>query len=171
MSFNPRGSAVRRTGSVRQAGPRPAGERRSPAARAHRTMLPFAVSVTAASAVLQLSIIATGNRITLLSVLLLVTIAAGYAAYVLVYGRPLSQVRYGLFTVHTIAYAAINTGFLIHAYALLVAQSPAIAGDGPLAISSDWMGATFSMAGCWGLGLLVHGIGATLSRGFERTRA
>lgn len=140
-------------------------------APAHRSLLPYTLTLVAASAILQVVIAATGNRISLLSMILLALIALGYATYLLTVGRRLSRVRYGLFAAHGISYAAINVGFLLHAYLLIALHSPVISGDGGLAIDETWFGATFGMAGFWGLGLLLHGIGAVLSRGFEQERA
>lgn len=164
------------TASSRAAEPSDAGRPSSrtppgPAAAAHRTLLPYALTLVAASAILHVVIAATGNRISLLSMILLALIALGYAAYLLTIGRRLSRVRYGLFAAHAISYAAINVGFLLHAYLLIALRSPAIASDGDLAIDETWFGSTFGMAGFWGLGLLIHGIGAVLSRGFEQARA
>lgn len=144
---------------------------RTSASSAHRTLLPYAITLVLASIALQIVIVATGNRITVLSEVLLVIIALGYATYLLTIGRRLSRVRYGLLTAHAISYAAINVGFLLHAYLLIALRAPAIAGDGSLAIDPMWFGATFAMAGFWGMGLLIHGIGAVLSRGFEQARA
>lgn len=149
----------------------PSAAPRSPAAAAHRTLLPYALTLIAASAILQTVIAVTGNRISLLSMILLAVIALGYATYLLTIGRRLSRVRYGLFAAHAISYAAINVGYLLHAYLLIALRSPTIAGDGGLAIDTTWFGATFGMAGFWGLGLLIHGLGAVLSRGFEQARA
>lgn len=144
---------------------------RTPAASAHRTLLPYALTIIAASAAVQVLIALTGNRITVFSTVVLAVVALGYAVYLMTIGRRLSRVRYGLLAAHAISYAAINTGYLLHAYVLIALRSPAIAGDGPLAIDPLWLGATYGMAGFWGIGLLIHGLGAILSRGFEQGRA
>ncbi|WP_010534118.1 2TM domain-containing protein [Brachybacterium squillarum] len=140
-------------------------------AAAHRTLLPFALAITGSSIAIQAVVLATGSHITAWIALLTALVGVGYAVYLLTAGRRLARVRYGLFTAHAITYAAINTGFLLHANLLIASGSPAVAGEGRLPIDGGWFGATFAMASFWGLGLLCHGIGAVLSRGFERERA
>lgn len=142
----------------------------SRAARAHATLLPYALSVIAASAVVQLIILLAGNRITVLTTLPLLALAIGYAVYLIVNGRSLGRVRYGRLVAHALTYGAVNTGYLLHAYILVTIGSPAVQGDGHLALEAGWFGATFGMAGFWGIGLLAHAIGALADRGFEAPR-
>lgn len=140
------------------------------AARAHASLLPFALTLLGANIVLHLLIVLAGNRITLLTTLPLLAIAVGFAVYLLTRGRSLGRVRYGRFVAHALGYAIINVGYLLHAYVLVATGSPAIAGTGT-PLDPAWLGATFAMAGIWGLGLILHGIGAVLDRGFETARA
>lgn len=112
-----------------------------------------------------------GNRITVLTTLPLVVVALGYAIYLVIYGRSLGRVRYGRLVAHALTYAIVNTGYLLHAYVPIASDSPAIQGDGHLALGAGWFGATFGMAGFWGLGLIAHGLAALHERGLEARRA
>lgn len=143
----------------------------SPTTRAHASLLPYALSFLAANIAIQLVIVATGNRITLLSTVLLGAAALGYAIYLLTIGRTLGRVRYARLVAHAFSYAVVNVGFGLHAYILFAAGSPAIQGDGYLPMDPRWFGATFGMASFWGIGLILHGLGALLDRGFEASRA
>ncbi|MDN5821984.1 MAG: hypothetical protein L0H39_10895, partial [Brachybacterium sp.] len=133
-------------------------------------LLPYALCVLGATAVVHLLIVLGGNHITVLTTLPLVVIAIGYAVYLLVFGRSLGRVRYGRLVAHALTYAMVNTGYLLHAYILIASASPAIQGDGYLALDAGWFGATFGMAGFWGIGLIAHGIAALGERGFEGPR-
>lgn len=139
---------------------------RSAAARAHCTLPAYFLSLVAATVVLHAIIALTGNRIGLLAVGLLALIALGCFAYVLTVGRGLRHVRYGTFVLHTLTYATITIGFIVHALILLAMGSPAIT-DPPGPLGGGWFGPTLAMTGMWGLGLLVHAFGAVMSHGFE----
>lgn len=139
--------------------------------RAHGSLLPYALTFLAANIVIQLVIVATGNRITLLSTSLLGLAALGYAIYLLTIGRVLGRVRYARLVAHAFSYVVVNVGFGLHAYILFAVGSPAIQGDGYLPMDPHWFGATFGMASFWGIGLILHGLGALLDRGFEARRA
>ncbi|WP_394216140.1 hypothetical protein [Brachybacterium vulturis] len=142
----------------------------SRAARAHASLLPFALCLLGANGVVHVIIVLGDNRLTVLTTLPLVAVAIGYAVYLLTVGRPLGQVRYGRLVAHALTYAAVNTGYLLHAYVLIMMGSPAIQGEGHLALEPTWFGATFGMAGFWGLGLIAHALGALADRGFEGPR-
>lgn len=147
----------------------------SPIARARRSLVPYTVAIIVASGLLQVVIALRGNRIDLVSALLLAVIALGYAIYLLTAGKELGQVRYGRLVAHAVTYVVVNTGFLLHAYVLIAVGSPAINGAGApghgIALDPNWLGATLGMASFWGLGLLMHALGALASRGFESARA
>lgn len=143
----------------------------SPAVRAHASLLPYVLVLLGSTAVLHLIIVLAGNRITVLTTLPLVVIALGYAIYLVTAGRSLGQVRYGRLVAHALSYAVINVGYLLHAFLLISFGSPAIRGDDYLALDAGWFGATFGMATFWGIGLILHGLGALLDRGFEAPRA
>lgn len=139
----------------------------SHAHRAHRTLGPLLAVMVGLNLALHLVIAATGNRIGVLSGLLLAVIALAYAAYLLTLGRALGRVRYGSLVAHVIVYVTVNVGFLLHATVLLALRAPAIQGDALSPIAPGWIGATYVMASVWGIGLLSHLMGAVMSRGFE----
>lgn len=141
----------------------------SETARSHASLLPYSLSLIGAVMVLHLLIVLADHRITVLTTLPLVAIAIAYAAYLLTRGRALGRVRYGRFVAHALAYAIINVGYLLHAYVLIAVGSPAITGHGA-AVDGPWLGAALAMPAFWGLGLILHGIGAVLDRGFEAPR-
>ncbi|MGO2774746.1 MAG: hypothetical protein ACTIB2_15215 [Brachybacterium tyrofermentans] len=143
----------------------------SSASRAHASLFLYALAVLVATAVVHLLIVLAGNRITVLTTLPLVVIALGYAIYLVTYGRSLGRVRYGRLVAHALTYAIVTTGYLLHAYVLIASAAPAVQGDGYLALDAGWFGATFGMAGFWGLGLIAHGLAALRERGFEAPRA
>lgn len=143
----------------------------SRAVRAHTSLLPYVLALIGATAVLHLLITLSDNRITVLTTLPLVVIALGYAIYLVTLGRPLGQVRYGHLVAHALTYAVVNVGYLLHAFVLIASDSPAVRGDGHFALEAGWFGATFGMAAFWGIGLILHGLGALLDRGFEAPRA
>lgn len=147
------------------------GAMHSPLERAHRTLVPYFLTMLGLNALLQAVIALTGSRIGLLSGLLLAVVAVAYVAYLLTLGRPLSRVRYGSLIAHVITYATVNVGFGLHAMILLATGSPAIAGDGLAPIDPRWIGAALVMPSVWGLGLLAHMFGALMGRGFEKAPA
>lgn len=148
----------------------PSTEAASRAARAHSSLFPYALCLLAATVAVHLIIVLAGNRITVLTTLPLVVVALGYAIYLVVYGRSLGRVRYGRLVAHALTYAIVNTGYLLHAYVLIASSAPAVQGDAYLALDAGWFGATFGMAGFWGLGLIAHALAALGERGFEAPR-
>lgn len=143
---------------------------RSGAARAHSTLFPYALALLIANAVVHLILALADNQITVLTTLPLLVVALGYAGYLLRFGRGLGRVRYGRLVAHALTYASVNTGYLLHLYVLIAADSPAIQGDGHLAIDPTWFGASLGMAGFWGIGLISHALAALHERGFEAPR-
>ncbi len=138
-------------------------------ARAHASLLPYALALLGANLVLHLVIVLGDNRLTVLTTLPLVAIALGAAIYLATRGRGLGRVRYGRFVAHALLYATVNVGYLLHAWVLVMLGAPVLSG-GPSAPGGAWAGAVLAMASCWGLGLVLHGLGAVLDRGFEAPR-
>lgn len=143
----------------------------SPAARAHASLLPFALCLIAANALVQLVIVLAGHRITVLTTLPLVAIAIGAAIHLVVVGRGLGRVRYGHLVAHALTFVTVTVGYHLHAWVLIASGSPAIRGEGPLLLAAGWMGALFAMPTLWGLGLLIHALAALHQHGFEGPRA
>lgn len=133
----------------------------SAAARAHDALLPYTVGLLAASALLQLVIALAGSRITVLTTLPLVLIAIGAAVHLGTRGRALGRVRYGRFVAHALLYAIVVVGYLLHLLVLTLLDAP---------VGEGWFGPALAMPALWGLGLVVHGVGAVLDRGFEAAR-
>ncbi|WP_018157412.1 hypothetical protein [Demetria terragena] len=132
----------------------------------------FAGAMVAANLLLQIVIAARGNQIGLLAGTLTAVIAVGYAAYLLHYGDALGKLRFGKFVVHAITYACVNVGFGLHFFILAVMDSDVVAGAGGSGFVMDggWFGAAVAMPALWGVGLVLHGVGAATSRGFEASR-
>lgn len=141
----------------------------SGADRAHASLLPYALALLGANLVLHLVIVLGGNQITVLTTLPLVAIAIGAVIYLATRGRGLGRVRYGRFVAHALLYATVNVGYLLHAWVLVALGAPLFSAD-PSAPADAWPGATLTMASFWGLGLILHGLGAVLDRGFEAPR-
>ena len=139
--------------------------------RAHASLLPYLLWLLVSGAVLHTAITLTGNRIGWTAAIGTGIIGLAYAAYAIRMGHGLSRVRYGRLVAHALTYVAVVGGYLLHAYVLLALGSPAIVGDGGRALDAGWMGAALAMGGLWAPGLLIHGFGAIMDRGFEGTRA
>lgn len=140
----------------------------SDTARAHRTLLPFFGAMVGGSALIQLAIALTGNRIGLLAGILTAVLGVGFALYLWRFSPTLGRVRYGVLVAHVCAYVAVNVGFGLHAYLLIAVGSSAILPADPMTpIDPGWLGATLAMSSFWGLGLLLHLFGALMGRGFE----
>lgn len=72
----------------------------------------------------------------------------------------LRQRAYGIYFAHAVAYLIINGSFWVHAWILMLGGRDDVLPQG-------WSGPLVSMTVLWGAGLLVHTIGAMLSRGYE----
>lgn len=143
-------------------------------ATATQRLLPFAAGMVAANLVLQLGIALTGGRIGVLAGVLTGVIALVYAVFLVRWAGALSKVRFGLLAAHTITYAAVNVGYGVHFFIRAVATSPTIRPEGStepgFVMDPGWFGVVLGMPTIWGLGLLVHAIGAVAGRGFEAGR-
>lgn len=137
---------------------------------ARTLLLPYALVTVAAMVIIQAVIALTGGQITLLAALLTAGVALGIATWLWRNYRALTRVRFGVAVAHAIAFIAVTTSFNAHAAirAFVLAGGPegfqTVAHD---LLSSPWFGATLVMSSVWGIGLLVHLIGAVLGRGWE----
>jgi hypothetical protein len=139
-------------------------------AAATSVLAPYALMMIGANAIMQVVIMLTGNEIGFVPVALTVVIALGYAGFLLAYGRRLAKVRFGLLAAHVMTYTAVNAGFLLHFFILAATGSPAVHGPGEFVMDPRWFGVVIGMPTFWGLGLLIHSLGAILGRGFEASR-
>lgn len=127
-----------------------------------RSLLPYLVGLVLACLGMQLVIAATGDGITILAGVLTLMIGLGALAYVLVLGRGLGRLRFGLLTAHALLYVSVTGSFALHALLRSLFEG---------AVGPGWSGVLVAMPAVWSLGLLVHGAGAVLGRGFEAERA
>lgn len=136
-----------------------------------RLLAPFALAMVGANVVMQVAIALTGQAIGWLAGVTTGLIALGYAGFLMRYGSDLGKVRYGQLTAHAITFAAVNTGFGLHFFLLAMAGGSAInaSGDG-FVMDGGWFGAAVAMPALWGVGLVLHALGAVAGRGFEAAR-
>ncbi|MCS6711585.1 hypothetical protein JSY14_05925 [Brachybacterium sp. EF45031] len=133
----------------------------SPARDAHAALLPYAAALVTGAVVVQIAVAISGGP-TLVPMLLLAVVALGAAVFVALPGRNLGRVRYGVVMAHVLLYLTVNLGFGVHALGRALT-------DRPLDLAA-WGGVLLSMPTIWGCGLLLHTIGALLSRGYEAAR-
>lgn len=130
-------------------------------------ILPFALIMLGLVVVVHAVIIVDDNRVGLLATLLLTVVAVYYAAYFITRRSRLARIRFGTLVAHATAYAIVCVSYLLHAFVLIVINSPAIRGDSHFLMDQGWFGVTFGMATGWGLGLIVHALASIASRGWE----
>ncbi len=116
---------------------------------------------------LQIIIAIRGNRIDVVSQLLLGAVALYYVYYNYSSRNLLIRLRFGRLVSHLIGFLVVNVSFHLHAFILFDSNNSAINGDGNFAIDPSWFGVLFGMLIFWGIGLLAH-LGASIAkRGFE----
>ena len=123
----------------------------------------MAVMVT----VLQLFLYWNGSPIDGSANLGLVVIALYYLWYHYTSRDLLAKVRFCRLVAHLIGFLIVNISYHLHAFILMIQNSPAIRGDGQFPINPGWFGVLFGMATFWGIGLLIHMIASIANRGFE----
>ncbi|WGW13014.1 2TM domain-containing protein [Saxibacter everestensis] len=103
---------------------------------------------------------ADDGRITVRSTLLLAVVACFIAGFYLVRRPAIRQRRYAYYFLHVMAFLLVNGSYWLHAGILSL--------DGRAdVVAATWSGALYAMATFWGIGLLIHTLGAFLSKGFE----
>jgi glucan phosphoethanolaminetransferase (alkaline phosphatase superfamily) len=148
----------------------PTQSQTSSPANARTLLLPYLLGLIVAMAVVQIVIAATGGEITILAGILTAVVALGIAVWLWRNLRVLKRVRFGVVIAHVIAFVTVTASFNLHAILRLMAaggtDTPAsqILHD---AFGGGWFGVTIVMSAVWGLGLLVHLVGAVLGRGWE----
>lgn len=144
--------------------------RRAVPADTRTLLLPFALGLAAAMVAVQLVIAGTGGQITAVAGILTALVALGIAIWLLRTRRALARVRFGGAVAHAIAYVTVTTSFTLHAVLRTIALAGADDGfevASRLLLATPWFGATLVMSALWGIGLLMHLIGAVLGRGWE----
>ncbi|WP_122817789.1 hypothetical protein [Nocardioides pantholopis] len=142
----------------------------STAVNARSLLLPYALTLIAAMAVVQAVIALTGGEVTVLAGALTALVGLGIAIWLWRSYRSLTHVRFGVAVAHAIAFATVTTSFNAHAVLRAMALG---SGEGGLEaaaqelLATSWFGATLVMSATWGLGLLVHLTGSVLGRGWE----
>ena len=99
-------------------------------------------------------------RITVGTALLLVAVAVYMAVFTLRNATALRQRAYGTYFAHAVAFLISTGSFWVHAWVLMLTGRDE-------ALQNGWSGPLVSMSVLWGAGLLVHTIGAMLSKGYE----
>lgn len=131
------------------------------AALSNPQLLRYAVAVAGGLLVVHLYIaVFAENRVDKWSMLLLGVVALYVAWFQWSRRRQLRQRAYGRYLLHVLTYLLVNGSYWLHAGLL------AAAGNSN-ALDSSWQGALFGMSLIWGVGLLVHTLGALLSKGYE----
>ena len=101
-----------------------------------------------------------GGRVTAGTALLLAAVALYMVVFTVRNATALRQRAYGTYFAHAVAYLIINGGFWVHAWILMLVGRDEM-------LQQGWSGPLVSMSVLWGAGLLVHTIGAMLSKGYE----
>jgi hypothetical protein len=100
------------------------------------------------------------GQITAGTMLLLAAVALYMVVFATRNATALRQRAYATYFAHAVAFLIINGSFWVHAWILM------LSGRGEV-LQQGWSGPLLSMSVLWGAGLLVHTIGAMLSRGYE----
>ena len=143
---------------------------KSSSANARALLLPYTLGLVVAMAVVQVVIAATGGEVTILAGGLTALVAIGIAVWLWRTLRVLMRVRFGVAIAHVIAVVIVTASFNLHAIVRVMAIGFEVDGAGDTVrnlLESSWFGATIVMSGLWGLGLLIHLVGAVLGRGWE----
>lgn len=138
-------------------------------ANARTLLLPYTLGLIIAMAIVQIVIAATGGEVTILAEILTAVVALGIVIWLWRNLRTLRRVRFGVAIAHVIAFVTVTMSFNLHAViqtvALRFGDVPPMPGQN--IIFGSWFGATIVMSALWGLGLLIHLLGAVLGRGWE----
>lgn len=132
-------------------------------------LLPYALGLIVAMAVIQAVVALTGGTITVLVGALTALVALGIAIWLVLHRQELRHVRFGTVIAHTIAFVTVTTSFNLHALLRVMVLGAQQGGldDASVQAWSTWFGPTLAMSALWGLGLLLHLIGSVLGRGWE----
>ena len=131
---------------------------------------PYIIGLVAAMLLIQTVIVLAGGKITVLSGVLTALVAIGIAAWLWRNYRKLCQVRFGVAIAHAIAFGTVSTSFNLHLVVSTISLGSGVDGFNAAAenlLATPWFGATLVLSAVWGLGLIIHLIGAVLGRGWE----
>ena len=103
---------------------------------------------------------AAEGRVTTGTALLLAAVGLYMVVFTVRNATALRQRAYGTYFAHAVAYLIINGSFWMHAWILMLSGRNEV-------LQQGWFGPLVSMSVLWGAGLLIHTIGAMLSRGYE----
>lgn len=142
----------------------------SPSTNAKSLLLPYALSLIIAMICIQLLIALTGGEVTIAAGTLTALVAVGIVVWLWLNRQALLHVRFGKVIAHTIAFVTVTTSFNVHALIRTLSLGGGENGLQTVAhdlLATPWFGATLVMTSAWGLGLLIHLLGAVLGRGWE----
>lgn len=142
---------------------------KSAAVNSRSLLLPYLLTLAAAMLIVQIVIAVTGGEVTTLAGAMTAVVAIGIVVWLWRNQKSLRHVRFGMAIAHVLAFATVTVSYNLHALIQVIALG---FGDAPVAnaghmLSSSWFGATLVMSSLWGLGLLIHLLGAVLGRGWE----
>lgn len=125
----------------------------------------YIITVIAVLAVTHGYIVANDSEINLIALLMLAGVAIYSSVFQARKKKELNKVAYLPYMLHVTTYLLVNLSFLAHGFASAIQNADANNGD--LILSPEWIGLTVAMPLFWGIGLLVHTVGAYFTRGFE----
>ena len=136
------------------------GPRASRAGVERRPGTSATLAIVAASAVASNAIVAAqGGRVTALGLLALAPAAVALWWVARRANVALTRVRFGRWRLHVLSFVIIMGLFWLHAaYALTF---------GHTSLGGGWLGLLAGMTVGWGLGLVIHTVGAWRAKGFE----
>ncbi|MFT4189412.1 MAG: hypothetical protein QM621_12620 [Aeromicrobium sp.] len=134
-------------------------------------ILPHLTVMIVLNLALQVVIAVDGHRIGAVAYLGTAVVAVAYAAFHLVRGRQLAQMRFGRLVAHVCGFITVNLGFHIHAAWLVMEDSPAIRGEHGFPLDDGWFGVLFGMFVFWGSSLVCHLIASIAQQGYEELHA
>ena len=137
-------------------------------ADARAILLPYIAALTGAMLLVQLAVVLTDGS-GIVAGLLTAAVAVGILLWLRSTRARLARVRFGTAVAHAAAFTVVTASFALHAVVRTIAIT---AHAGPEAaalafVGTWWFGATLVMCAAWGIGLLLHLLGAVLDRGWE----
>lgn len=133
----------------------------STAPHSTKVLLPYFLTATAISITTQvLILVGTDPRLT--TYFGVGILAALYAGFLIQKRTALPRIRFGRYVAHAMTYAIVNVPIFLGALAAVKFNWESTSSDALFQVTVG-----LSMAGFWGIGLILHTFGAIMSRGFE----